>query len=61
MSVKVRIEIDEKALRALVVDYMSQQLGDLAPRPEQVKIEVKSKQNFKSEWEEAQFRAVYET
>lgn len=55
----VRIELSEKELRALVAQHLRDLLGDIAPRQDDVRIEVKSKQNYKSEWEEAEFRAVY--
>lgn len=57
---KIRIEIDEATLTRLVVDHLTAQLGDLTPDEKQIRIEVKSKQNWKSEWETAAFRAVYE-
>lgn len=57
---KIRIEVDEQTIKDLVVKYLDQQLGELGPTPDKVKIEVKSKQNYRSEWESAAFRAVYE-
>jgi hypothetical protein len=57
---KIRIEINEKLLRELVHDYLVRQLGNLSPDLSSIRIEVKSKQNYKSEWESAEFRAVYE-
>ena len=61
MKIRIEIEIDEKTLRKLVHDHITEQLGELAPRSEDIRIEVKSNQNYKSEWEPASFRAVYET
>lgn len=58
---KIRIEVDETQVRRLVREYLEQHLGDLAPKTEDVRIEVKSKQNFRAEWETASFRAVYES
>lgn len=58
---KVKFEIDESTLRKLVYDYITEQLGDLAPKSEDIRIEMKSNQNYKSEWESASFRAVYES
>jgi hypothetical protein len=57
---RIRIEIDEKQLRELVTAHLRDQLGELAPKADEVRIEVKSKQNYKAEWEVASFRAVYE-
>ena len=57
---KIRVEINEKELRRLVFDYLRDMLGSVALKPEDVQIQVKSKQNYKSEWEEAEFRAVYD-
>jgi len=58
---KIRIEIDERALRELVLKNLGAVLGDVALDEKNLRIEVKSKQNYKSEWEEAAFRAVYES
>lgn len=57
---KINIEIDESELRRLVFEHIRSKLGDAKINPKHVKIQVKSKQNYKSEWEEAAFRAVYE-
>lgn len=58
---KIRIEIDEKRLRELILSELTNQLGEAAPQDlKDIEIQVKSKQNYKSEWEKADFRAVYE-
>jgi len=57
---RVHIEIDEQTVRRLVVEHLQKLLGSLAPENKDVRIEVKSKQNYRSEWEQAAFRAVYE-
>ncbi len=57
---KIRIELTEDDLRALVRQQIERRLGDLAFMEERIRIEVKSKQNFKSEWETSAFRAVLE-
>lgn len=60
-AIRIRIEIDEKTLTTLVHEYLVKQLGvDILPDVYDIKIEVKSKQNYRSEWEKAEFRAVYE-
>lgn len=57
----IKIEIDEKKLRGLVLDYLRAKLGDVSLNSDRVVILVKSKQNYKSEWEEAAFKATYES
>jgi len=57
---KTKIELNEKELRELVLAYLSRQLGDLDFNIDDIKIQVKSKQNYKSEWESAEFKATLE-
>lgn len=57
---KVNIEIDETQLKYMICDAIRQTLGEIPLLVDNVIIEVKSKQNFKSEWEPAKFRARYE-
>ncbi len=55
----IRVELSERDLRGLVWDHLRSMLGDdVVFDVSDVKIQVKSKQNYKSEWEEASFRAV---
>ena len=54
-------EIDETLLRTIVKNYIQSKLGDIVVKDNDVDIEVKSKQNYKSEWEKASFRARYST
>jgi len=56
---KVSVEIDEEKLKELVRDYLNEQLGELGAELSNIKIETRSKQNFRSEWEEAEFRARF--
>jgi len=58
---KITIEMNEVALRDLVVNKLKSMLGTVELDEKKLRIEVKSKQNYKSEWEEAAFRAVYES
>lgn len=50
------IEITEYDLRKLVREYLSLKMG-IKLDDSDIKIETKSKQNYKSEWESAEFRA----
>jgi hypothetical protein len=58
MSTTINIELDEKLLRQLVINHLREQLGSISLKEEDVSIQVKSKQNYKSEWEEAAFKAT---
>lgn len=52
----LNIELNEDDLRKLVVEKLSKETNlDLSVKD--VVIEVKSKQNYKAEWESASFRA----
>lgn len=53
---KVEIELDEQILKELVLEYLSDKLN-VSLTIDQISIEVKSKQNYRSEWESAAFRA----
>ena len=56
---KVTIYITKEELKKLVINHIEQKLqGDFDPN--HIKIETKSTQNYKSEWESADFRAIYE-
>ena len=55
--VKFDIEIDEETLKRLVLNYLMENTGNDDLKIEDVKILVRSKQNFKSEWEVAHFKA----
>lgn len=52
------IEVDEACLRKLVRRYICEDVGIDLLDDEDIKIEVKSKQNYRSEWEQASFRAI---
>ena len=53
----LKIELTEQDLRKLVLQRV-EELLEADIDPQDVKIEVKSKQNYRSEWEAAAFRAV---
>jgi hypothetical protein len=55
----ISITITKEKLRELVVNHL-QTLVNVDFDPKKVIIEVKSTQNWKSEWENADFRAKYE-
>jgi hypothetical protein len=55
----IRIELSEQDLQRLVAQYIEEQTGQTV-KQEQICIEVKSKQNYKAEWEVAAYRAVYQ-
>jgi hypothetical protein len=56
---KIRIELSEKDLKNLVLQHIQNKI-DINVKVENIHIEVKSNQSYKSEWEEASFRATYE-
>jgi restriction endonuclease Mrr len=57
---KIRVEINESQVKKLILDYLDNVLSVNTLKSEDVIIEVKSKQNYKSEWEVANFRVTYE-
>ena len=57
---KVRIEINENQLRSILIDYLQKNFPQVNLCVDFLTIEVKSKQNYKSEWEHAAYRAIYE-
>lgn len=57
---KVHIEIDEDHLKELIKQEIENVCGG-SINVSDVAIEVKSKQNYKAEWEVAKFRAVYDS
>ena len=54
----LKIELTENELRQIIYDDFKKKLGDLSFEESDIKIEVKSKQNWNSEWESASFRAT---
>ncbi len=57
---KIKVEVDEAVLKVLVIEYIRERVN--APLVlTDLKIETKSKQNYRAEWESgAGFRATYE-
>lgn len=54
---RIQIELTEKEVRELVLAHIREQFAAEEITPEDVKIEVKSTQNYRAEWEPAAFRA----
>jgi len=54
----LHIEVDEKMVTKLVREYIINDVGIDLVEDSDITIEVKSKQNYRSEWEKAAFRAV---
>jgi len=57
--VKIAITIDEQELKKLIVRELEDKLGEVKVDIKDISIQVKSKQNYKSEWEEAEFKAEF--
>jgi hypothetical protein len=55
--VRLKLEIGEAQLCELVRTYLADKLGSVNLEARDVVIEVKSRQNYKAEWEPAAFRA----
>lgn len=49
----ITIEIGAKEIREVLADHVNRKLGSMALAPEDIELLVKSKQNYKAEWEVA--------
>jgi hypothetical protein len=58
MRIKVELTTDE--VKSLINQEIENRINSDKLDVSKVKIEVKSKQNYKSEWEVADFRVTYE-
>lgn len=56
----LKIEISERDLKDLIVKEFKEKLGNVEFTESNVVILVKSKQNYKAEWEAANFKASLE-
>lgn len=56
---RIKIEINEGDVKQLILNEIARKLGDIPFDKTKVVIETKSKQNYKSEWEVADFRVSY--
>lgn len=55
----IQVELTEHDLTGLILKELQNRLGNIDINPAHVQIQVKSKQNFKAEWEKAAFKAIY--
>lgn len=55
----INISLDESDIKRLVCEEIQRKLGDVPLDTTRVRIETKSKHNYKSEWEVAAFRVEY--
>ncbi len=53
----IKVEIDSFQLKKIILGYLKTQINTSIEEND-IRIEVKSKQNYKSEWENADFRAT---
>lgn len=53
----IDMEIDESTVRKIILEYLHEKLGFTTIQKDDITIEVKSKQNYRSEWEQAAFKA----
>ncbi len=58
-DMNIQITLSGKDIKRLVVEELQKKLGDIPLVEENVKIETRSKQNYKSEWEIACYRVIY--
>lgn len=56
----IKITMTEFELKQLILEHFATKLSELNFKADDIKIEVKSKANYKAEWEVAEFRATYE-
>lgn len=56
---KVHVEMSEKEIKAAIYHYLEQKSGVRVP-DNSITILVKSKQNYKSEWEQADIKAEFD-
>ena len=54
----LKVELNETDVKYIVKKYLEENLNRYI-EDTQIKMEVKSKQNYKSEWETAAFRVTY--
>lgn len=57
---RLKIELSSADTKILVLKELQRRLGNVELDINKVKIETRSKQNYKSEWEIADYRVNYE-
>lgn len=60
MAGKITVEYTEADLKQLIRDDMERKMPNIIVGKHDIKIETKSKQNYRSEWENAAFRGTVE-
>lgn len=55
---RIKIELTEDECKSIIYRFLEENVSGL--QREKVKFHTKSKQNYKSEWEVADFKVVYE-
>lgn len=55
---RLEVSINEVEMRQVLLEHVREKLGDVSITLDDIKIETKSKQNYRSEWEEASYRAT---
>ena len=55
----IKVELTEHNLKRLIKKHIEEKTGQVVSETD-IHIEVKSKQNYKAEWEEAKFKASYD-
>lgn len=55
---KLTVELDENEIRKILTDHINNKFGTTF-EPHLLPIEVKSKQNYRSEWETANIRVQF--
>lgn len=56
---KIQITINAEELKCLIIADLINRLGDIPFDINNLTIQVKSRQNYKAEWEVADFKAEY--
>lgn len=57
---KLKIEYNTNDIKELILNDLRSKLGNLALEESQVTILVKTKQNYKADWEIGDFKVTYE-
>jgi hypothetical protein len=57
---KINIEVTEKQMQRLILEYIQNTIPNIQVQLSDILIMVKSKQNYKAEWEKADYRATLE-